>query len=72
MKSTGVSIPDGKTITFDFVDATNLADPDDCQMSRAVIAMLSANHHTETWRYLDHGKKTTGVYDLRRSSAERL
>ena len=61
--------PDGKTITFDFLDATNLAHPDDGHMWRVVIAMLDANHHTETWVYIDHGKRTAEVYDLRRSSS---
>ena len=63
--------PDRKTITFDFIDATNLARPADGHMWRVVIAMIDANHHTETWIYLDHGRKTTEVYDLRRSSSVR-
>ncbi len=49
--------PDGKTITFDYVDATNLAGPDGGHMNRLVLSMLDANHHTEEWTYVDHGKE---------------
>lgn len=57
---------DGKTITFDFLDATNLASPDAGHMHRVVIAMLDANHHTEEWSFSDHGKEMREVFDLRR------
>jgi hypothetical protein len=63
----GNASPDGRTITFDFFDATNLADPNDGHMWRVIISMLDADHHLETWIYLDHGKKMTEVYDLRRA-----
>ena len=56
--------PDGKTIMFDFVDATNLASPDDGHMQRLVVAMLGANHHTEEWTFLDHGRERKEVFDL--------
>jgi len=58
--------PDGKTITFDFVDATNLGSPDAGHMQRVVIALLDANHHTEEWTYIDHGKEEKELNDLRR------
>ena len=58
--------PDGKTVTFDFLDATNLASPDAGHMERVVIAMLDANHHTENWTFDDHGKEMKEVFDLRR------
>jgi hypothetical protein len=61
----------GKTITFDFVDATNLRDLNDGHMRRVVIAIINANHHTETWTFVDHGKETTEVYDLHRSGIAR-
>jgi hypothetical protein len=41
------SSPDGKTFTFDFLDATNLATPDAGHMTRVVLSMQDANHHTE-------------------------
>jgi|SRR5450755_684747 hypothetical protein len=56
--------PDGKTITFDFLDATNLATPDAGRMTRMVLSMPDANHHTEEWIYTDHGKEMKEVFDL--------
>ena len=56
--------PDGKTLTFDFLDATNLASPDDGHMTRLVLSMPDANHHTEEWIYSDHGKPEKEVFEL--------
>jgi hypothetical protein len=56
--------PDGKTITFDFLDATNLASPEAGHMHHVVISMLEANHHIEEWNYVDHGKEMKEVFDL--------
>jgi len=56
--------PDGKTITFDFLDATNLATPDAGRMTRMVLSMPDANHHTEEWIYTDHSKEMKEVFDL--------
>jgi hypothetical protein len=55
---------DGKAITFNYLDATNLAAPDGGHMSRLVISMLDANHHTEEWVFSDHGKEMKEVFDL--------
>ena len=56
--------PDGKTFTFAFIDGTNLATPDAGHMSRLIISMPDANHHTEEWIYNDHGKEMKEVFDL--------
>ena len=56
--------PDGKTVTFDFLDATNLASPEAAHMHHVVISMLDANHHTEEWTLTDHGKEKKEVFDL--------
>jgi hypothetical protein len=56
--------PDGKTFTFDFLDATNLATPDAGHMTRMVLSMPDANHHTEEWIFTDHGKEMKEVFDL--------
>ena len=56
--------PDGKTLTFDFLDATNLASPDDGHMTRLVLSMPDTNHHTEEWIYSDHGKQEKEVFQL--------
>jgi len=58
--------PDGKTMTFNFVDATNLAAPDDGHMESMVLTLLDENHHTEEWTFNDHGKEIKRIFDLRR------
>jgi hypothetical protein len=58
--------PDGKTIAFTFVDATNLKTPDAGHMDRMVLTLLDHNHHTEDWTFVDHGKEMKESFDLRR------
>jgi len=57
---------DGKTITFNYLDATNLATPDAGHMQKMVLTLLDDNHHVEEWTYADHGKEIKEVFDLRR------
>jgi hypothetical protein len=59
---------DGKTITFNFLDATNLDNPRSGHMDHVVIAVLDANHHTEEWNFTDHGKEIKEVFDLKRTN----
>jgi hypothetical protein len=65
-RMTASASPDGKTITFDFLDATNLATPDAGHYQRIVFTMLDANHHTEDWTFNDHGKDMKEFFDLQR------
>jgi hypothetical protein len=58
--------PDGKTITFKFVDATNLASADAGHMDHMVLTLLDDNHHTEEWVFVDHGQEQKRLFDLRR------
>jgi hypothetical protein len=58
--------PDGKTITFNYLDATNLKSADDGHMIRMVLTLLDDNHHTEEWTFIDHGKEMKEYFDLRR------
>jgi hypothetical protein len=58
--------PDGKRITFAFVDATNLASPDAGHMQRMILTLVDDNHHTEEWVFADHGKEQKEFFDLRR------
>ena len=60
--------PDGKTITFNYVDATSLVSGDDGHMQRMVLTILDENHHTEEWTFVDHGKEHKELFDLRRKS----
>jgi hypothetical protein len=66
-RMTASGSPEGKTITFDFVDATNLATPDAGRMQRVVFTVIDANHHTEDWTFADHGKEMKELFDLHRS-----
>jgi hypothetical protein len=66
-RMTASGSPDRKTITFDFVDATNLATPDAGRMQRVVFTVIDANHHTEDWTFADHGKEMKELFDLHRS-----
>ena len=60
--------PDGKTVTFDFFDGTNLTSPDGGHMQRVVVAMIDANHHTEDWTFnAGQGKEMKEFFDLHRS-----
>jgi hypothetical protein len=58
--------PDARTITFSFVDATNLATPEDGHMQRMVLTLLDDNHHTEEWIFAGQGKEVKRVFDLHR------
>jgi hypothetical protein len=58
--------PDGKIITFTYVDATNLSSPDAGHMQSMVLTMLDADHHTENWTFIDHGREMKKFFDLRR------
>ena len=60
--------PDGKTITFEFLDATNLPTPQTGHMHRVVFNLIDANHHTEEWTFLNHGKEVKELFDLQRKS----
>lgn len=60
--------PDGKVITFDFLDATNLSSPDAAHMQKMVLTLVDDNHHTEEWTFVDHGKEHKELFDLHRKS----
>ena len=63
---TATTSPDGKTITFNFLDATNLASPDAGHMQSVIFTFIDANHHTEEWHFADHGKEMVEVFDLQK------
>lgn len=60
--------PDGKVITFNYVDATNLATPEAGHMQKMVLTVIDDNHHTEEWTFVDHGKEHKELFDLHRKS----
>lgn len=62
----GTLSSDGKSVTFNFVDITNLSSPEAGHMNKVTFTMPDANHHSEEWVFLDHGKEMTEHYDLTR------
>jgi hypothetical protein len=63
------SSPDGKIITFTFVDATNLPSRTAGHMDHLVITIPDAGHHTEDWTFLQDGTETKEHFDLARVKA---
>lgn len=62
--------PDGKTFTFNFFDATNLATPDAGHMQRVVFTILDPNHHTEEWTFNagpGKDKEMKELFDMKRN-----
>jgi hypothetical protein len=61
--------PDGKTITFAFVDATNLSSPKAGHMDHLVITIPDAEHHIEDWTFKQDGKEMKEHFELVRAKA---
>lgn len=53
----GKMSPDGKAVTFDFLDVTNFNSTQPGHMQQLVVTMLDSNHHTEDWTFLDQDGK---------------
>ena len=60
--------PDGKTMTFNFLDATNLSSPQAGHMSHAVFNFADAGHYTEDWTWSKDGQSKTEHFDLHRKN----
>lgn len=58
--------PDGKTVTFDFLDATNLASPETGHMHRAVYSFTDADHYSEDWTWRHEGKDVHMQFEMQR------
>ena len=54
-------------VTFDFVDATNLAKPTDGHMNNLTINFLGKNSIRHTWTWLQNGEKRDNVFELKRA-----
>ena len=59
MKATSLQ---GDTVTFRFLDITNLENESDGHMDGVAFIIPDADHHTEEWSYVDKGKRTTGQF----------
>jgi hypothetical protein len=60
--------PDGKTIVFNFLEATNLLSSQHGHMQRVTFTFIDADHHTEQWEFaMADGKEMGGLLDLKRT-----
>ena len=57
---------DPKSISFEFFDGTNIG-PGDGHMQHVTFTQPDADHHTEEWVFLDHGKEMKELFTLQRS-----
>lgn len=55
--------PDGKAITFEFVDGTNLANTPG-HMQRVIFTFTDTKHHTEEWHFALPGKEMVEKFEL--------
>jgi hypothetical protein len=63
----GTVSDDGKTFTFDFLDATNLASLNDGHMHKMVLTIQDKDHFTEQWVFSKDGKNDEhGVFQFTR------
>ena len=58
--------PDGKSIRFDFVDATNLAARDTPHMRSVIFKFVDSKHHIEEWHFQAPGKEIVERFDLQK------
>ncbi len=56
---------DTKSVSFEFMDGTNIG-PGEGHMQRVTFTQPDADHHSEEWTFLDHGKETQEVFTLAR------
>jgi len=59
---------DGKSITFDFVDGTNISSSQPGHMQRVIFTFIDENHHSEEWHFATSGKEIVHKFDLQRKS----
>ena len=57
---------DGKTISFNFIDGTNLSGKHSAHMHSMVLTIVDQNHITEKWTFADNGKDQTETFQLTR------
>jgi hypothetical protein len=67
-RMTATASADGKSVKFDFLDATNLVSPESGHMHSVVFTFTDAHHHSEEWHFLDHGKEMVERFELEKKS----
>lgn len=61
-----VTASDAKSVSFEFMDGTNIG-PGDGHMQRVTFTLPDADHHVEEWVFLDHAKEMKEVFTLTRA-----
>jgi hypothetical protein len=56
---------DAKSVSFEFFDGTNIG-VGDGHMQHLTLTQPDADHHTEEWVFLDHGKEMKELFTLER------
>jgi len=59
---------DPKSLTFQFVDATNLSSPADGHMDRLVVSFVDADHFTEEWTFKVKDQKQVDLFSFQREN----
>lgn len=57
---------DAKSVSFEFFDGTNIG-PGAGHMQRVTFTQPDADHHTEEWVFLDHGKELREQFLMERA-----
>src|SRR5207248_2371405 len=57
---------DGKSLDFEFLDATNLATPQSGHIHRALLTLVDSDHLAEDWYFLQDGKEKHEHFDFER------
>jgi len=55
-----------KTLTFNFVDATNLSSPSEGHMERLVVSFADPDHFTQEWTFKVKDQKQVEVFTFQR------
>ncbi len=55
-----------KSISFDFVDATNLSSPDAGHMEKLIVTFGDRDHFTQEWTWTQKGKEKAEVINFER------
>jgi hypothetical protein len=58
--------PGSKSITFDFLDITNLSATDAGHMRKLVVTFVDEDHFTQEWTWREKGKENTVVINFER------
>ena len=56
----------GNTLSFAFVDGTNMKMPEDPHMHRLIVTMKDDNHFSQEWVMRAEGKETPSVFNFER------